>query len=77
MQAIVKGAEPFKCLKETFAIGPTSGGYTLNYGVSKDGPWTAWDKATPANETCVVNGVTAYMWFKLDGNADEEVNVIF
>ncbi len=76
MQAIVSGETPFKCNKSTFAVGPTSNGYTLNYAVSKDGPFTAYSDATPANECLVVNGVTPYMWFKLAGNTDEEVEVI-
>lgn len=76
MQAIVSGENPFKCLKNTLAIGPTSSGYTLMFGVSQEGPWTAWDEATPAAECVVINGATPYMWFYLDGNADEEVEVI-
>ena len=40
MQAIVSGETPFKVLKDTCAVGPTTNGYTLNYAVSKDGPWT-------------------------------------
>lgn len=75
MQAIVSGEKPFKALKSSFAIGPTSNGYTLNFGVNPEGPWTAWDEASPADECVVVNGVTPYMWFFLEGNS-EDVEVI-
>ena len=71
MQAIVSGETPFKVYKETCAIGPTSSGYTLNFAVSKEGPWTAWDEATPADECLVVNGLTPYMWLFLEGNSDD------
>ena len=76
MQGIVSGETPFKVLKDTCAIAPTSAGYTLNYAVSKEGPWTAWPEETPSGETLVCNGMTPYMWLKLAGNMDGEVNVI-
>lgn len=76
MQAIVNGEQPFKCYKNTFAVGPTSSGYTLNYGISKDGEFTAYSASTPAGECLVVNGAVPYMWFKLDGNVDEETEII-
>lgn len=76
MQAIVSGETPFKALKNTFCVGPTSSGYTLNYAVSKDGEFTAYSEATPANECLIVNGVTPFMWFKLAGNVDEETEII-
>lgn len=76
MQAIVSGETPFKVLKDTCAVGPTTNGYTLNYAVSKDGPWTAWSESTPADETLVVNGMTPFMYLKLAGNTDEAVEVI-
>lgn len=75
MQGIVNGEQPFKCLKNTVAIGPTSQGFVLNFAVSKDGPWTAHSEETPANECCVINGLTPYMWLKLEGNT-EDVEVI-
>lgn len=71
----VNGETPFKCAKSNFAIGPTTNGYTLNYSVDKE-TWTAYDKATPANENCIVNEAVQYMWFKLAGNTDKEVKII-
>ena len=76
MQAKVSGENPFKVLKDTCAIAPTTNGYTLNYAVSKDGPWTAWPEATPAGETLVCNGLTPFMWLMLSGNSDNDVEVI-
>lgn len=76
MQGIVNGETPFKALKSSFAVGPTSAGYTLNYGTSKEGPWTAYDEATPADECLVVNGVVPYLWFMLEGNVDDGVEII-
>ena len=72
MQIKVVGSEPFKALKSSFAVGPTESGYTLNFAVSKEGPWTAHDEASPADECVVVTGVVPYMYFKLDGVGDEE-----
>ena len=76
MQAIVSGETPFKALKNTFCVGPTSSGYTLNYAVSKEGPWTAHSEATPESECLIVNGATPFMWFRLSGNVDEETEII-
>lgn len=76
MQATIHGETPFKCLKDTFAIAGTSNGYTLNYSVDKVN-WTAWEEETPAGETLIVNGATPLMYFKLDGNTDENVQAIF
>lgn len=75
MQAIVSGETPFKVLKDSVAIGAT-GGYTLQYSTSKEGPWTSYDEATPANECAVVNGLVPYMWLRLSGCTDTEVEVI-
>ena len=76
MQTTVSGSTPFKVYKNTCAIGPTSQGFVLKYGVSKEGPWTAYDEATPADECLVINGLVPYMWLKLDGNVDEATEII-
>ena len=76
MQGTINGEAPFKALHSSLCVAPTTSGYTLNYAVSKEGPWTAYSEATPANEALVINGATPYMWFKLAGNADENVEVI-
>lgn len=77
MQITVLGETPFKALKSSFAVGPTQSGFTLNFAVSKDGPWSQWEEACPASECVVVSNVVPYMYFKLEGvGDDEEVEVI-
>ena len=76
MQGKVNGEEPFKALKDVFCVGPTSAGYTLSYSTKKEGPWTNYDNPTPADETLLVNGVVPYMWFRLTGNGDDNVDII-
>lgn len=75
MNIIVNGETPFDCAKSNLIIGPTSNGYTLNYSVDKE-TWTAYDKATPANENCIINGAVRGMWLKLAGNTDKETKII-
>lgn len=76
MIAKVNGSQPFKVLKNCAAIGPTTSGYVLCYATSKDGEYSAWDEATPANEVLVVNDVVPFMWLKLSGNTDTAVEII-
>lgn len=77
MKRYVNGEEPFKCVKSTFAIGPTSNGYTLSFAVNKDSDvWTDWDEAVEADTNVVVNDATPFMYFKLTGNKDNAVEVI-
>lgn len=64
--------QPFSVLAHSFAVGQTTGGYTLMYSAG-DGNFTAWEEATPANETLVVNGIAKGMIFYLSGNIDENV----
>lgn len=75
MQVKVSGETPFKVLKDKVAIGPTTNGYTIAYGV--DGVnFTAYSEATPANENLIVTGLQQYMWLKLSGNTDTDVTVV-
>lgn len=67
---IITGEEPFQVLAHSFSVSPSSEGYTLNYSANGT-DFTAWDEATPANETLVVNGIAKGMWFKLVGNNSE------
>lgn len=75
MQQKVSGETPFKVMKDTCAVAPTSAGYTLAYSADKIN-WTAYTEATPAGENLIVNGLTPYMWLKLSGNTDNNVLVI-
>ena len=67
--------QPFKVNATSFAISPSAEGYTLNYSANGE-DWTAWEKATPANENCIVNGCAYGMYYKLVGN-DSEVRIQF
>lgn len=70
----IKGEQPFQVLAHSFAATPSAEGYTLNYSANGE-EYTAWEEATPANETLVVNGVAKLMYFKLVGNqSDVEIN---
>lgn len=77
MKKNIIGANPFQVPTTSFAIGPSSSGFTLNYSADYNpanptaANWKAHDEATPANEdvtivTCPVVG----MWFKLANNTD-------
>lgn len=68
----INGEEPFSVLAHSFAIGHTSNGYTLMYSAG-DNNFTAWEEATPANETMVVNDIAKGMIFYLSGNTDDNV----
>lgn len=66
----VKDNEVFGIPTESFAVSPSSTGYTLNY--SADGQnFTAWEEDVPAGEVLVVNGFAHGMGFKLEGNVGE------
>lgn len=71
----VNGEQPFKCLKSTFSVAATTGGFTLQYSVDKN-TWTSYPDVVPANENLVVNHVTPYTWFRLLNNADTAVEII-
>lgn len=74
--AIVNGTKPFKTTTSKVMIGKTTGGYTLMYGVDKN-DLTAYTEPTPANEDCIINGITPHSWLQLSGCTDTEVTVIF
>lgn len=62
---------PFSVLAHSFSVYSDSA-YTLNF--SADGEhFTAYDEATPAGETLIVNGVAKGMYFYLDGNSGDAV----
>lgn len=65
----ISGETPFSVLAHSFSVGHSSSGYTLLYSAGDD-KFTAWEEATPANETLIVNGVAKGMIFKLSGNTD-------
>lgn len=69
MKINVIGDKPFQTGLDNFVLSPSSEEYVLHY--SADGVnYTAWEEATPANETLIVNGIPNGMYFKLVGNKD-------
>lgn len=68
----INGEERFSILAHSFCVGQTSSGYTLMYSAGDDN-FTAWEEATPANETLVVNDIAKGMIFYLSGNTDDNV----
>lgn len=63
----ITGETIFYIPSNEFAISPSNEEYTLAY--SADGVnFTNYEKATPAGETLVVNGIPKFMKFKLIGN---------
>lgn len=72
----VSGETPFQVATSRFCIGQTSEGYTLNY--STDGVnWTAWTDGTLAEVDQVVVDAPQGLYFKLAGNVDDNVPVVF
>lgn len=70
-QQIINGEVPFKVHKDNAIIGPSASGYTLAYGVSKDGTFTEYPTPVPAGENLILNGLAQYSWLKLVGNEGE------
>lgn len=65
----ITGEQPFQVAAHSFSV-YSEDSYTLNY--SADGVnYTAYDEATPAGETLIVNGVAKGMYFYLEGNASD------
>lgn len=67
---------PFLVNSRNFEIGFSSTGYTLEFSVDGEN-YTAWPEETPANETCMVNGVTSGGYFRLKGNGDDKVVILY
>ena len=71
-QKTISGEAQFQVLAHSFSVSPSEEGYTLNY--SADGKsFTAWEDATPANETLFVVNVPKMAYFKLVGNGSDVV----
>lgn len=64
----IQGENAFQILSHSFAVSPSTNGYTLQYSANGE-EFTDWEEATPANETLVVNGLAKFMFFKLKGNS--------
>ena len=76
MQIKISGETPFKCLKDQFSIGPTSSGYQIAFSVDRE-TWTLDPNAiVPAGENLLYLGSGIYLYYKLVGNTDTEVDAI-
>ena len=64
---LVKKENPFSCVKNAFAIGPSAEGYTLNYSLDGE-TWTAYEEETPSGVTAIVNFGIPNLKYKLVGN---------
>lgn len=76
MKIKVNKEEVFRCYGSTMAVAATTSGYILNYSVDGN-TWSAYEEAVPASENLVVNDGVTGMYFKLVGNADDNVTVRF
>lgn len=66
----IQGEKVFSIPQTSFAISPSTEGYTLAY--SADGTnFTLAEEPTPAGQTLVVNGCAKFMKYKLVGNQSE------
>ena len=70
----ISGEQPFQVGAPRFCIGQTSAGYTLNFSIDGE-HWTAWTDGTLAEKDQVVVNAALGMYFKLSGNADENVPI--
>lgn len=70
----IKLEESFGVPTTAFAIGATTGGYTLQFSVDNEN-WTNANTATSANETHIINGCPKNLYWRLKDNTDENVLV--
>ena len=72
MNKVINAEEQFQVLVSSMIISPSNEGYTLNYSAAGEN-FTARSEATPAGESCIVNGIADGTYFKLVGNQSEVV----
>lgn len=70
MTKTINGNEAFQIMAHSFSVSPSNEGYTLEYSADGVG-YTAWDEATPANETLFVVDIPKNAYFRLSGNNTE------
>lgn len=75
MKIKVTGEEPFQVLAHSFAVSPSTSGFTLAY--SADGEhFTNYTEHTAPGLNLMVNSTPKNVFFKLVGNTDT-VNVVY
>lgn len=72
----VSGEERFRAQKNQFAISPTTAGYTIAYSANGVDWTTDTDAVVPANENLVYLGAMQFGWYKMEGNSDNDVEVL-
>lgn len=65
----------FRAQKNSFAVAPTSAGYTLAYSADNISWENDTDAVVPANETLMYIGAVPYAYYKLVGNVDDDVTI--
>ena len=65
----------FRAQKSSFAVAPTSAGYTLAYSADGVSFENDTDAVVPANETLMYIGAVPYAFYKLVGNVDDDVTI--
>lgn len=76
MKILVNKEEVFRSSGNKVAIAATSSGYTLQFSVDGN-DYDDYQDAVPAGENLIVTDVISGMFFKLSGNADDNVTVRF
>lgn len=76
MKILVNKEEVFRSSGNKVAIAATSSGYTLQFSVDGN-DFDDYQDAVPAGENLIVTDVISGMFFKLSGNADDNVTVRF
>ena len=71
----VNGEGVFRAQKSSFAVSPTSAGYTLAYSADGVSFENDTDAVVPANETLMYIGAVPYAYYKLVGNVDDDVTI--
>lgn len=66
----VHGEEVFRAQKSSFAVAPTTAGYTIAYSANGVDFTNDTDAVVPANENLVYLGAMTYGFYKLVGNTD-------
>lgn len=74
-QVTVNKEGVFRAQKNSFAVSPTSAGYTLAYSANGKDFENDTDAVVPANETLMYIGAVPYAFYKLVGNVDDDVTI--
>lgn len=74
-QVKVNGEQVFRAQKSSFAVAPTTAGYTLAYSADGISFENDTDAVVPANQNLMYIGAVPYAYYKLVGNQDNNVTI--